>query len=118
MKHVIKIMPVVRVCNEASAIMRALTWRECPTLNRRGGTTGDREVMISLIEPRIKSVHPTDRRAMVSADDPYNELSEHERLGRWSDIQLVSPLFRPIRAQTVPANNRPNPTKSNSFMCS
>ncbi len=118
MKHVIKIMPVVRVCNEASAMMCTLTWRELPTLNRRGGTMGDREVMISLIEPRNKSAHPTDRRAMVSEDDPYDKSSERERLGRWSDIQLVSPLFRPMRAQTVPANNRPNPTKSNSFMCS
>ena len=43
---------------------------------------GDREVTISLIEPRIKSMHPTVRRAMVSADDPYDKLSEHERLGR------------------------------------
>jgi hypothetical protein len=79
---------------------------------------GDREVMISLIEPRIKSVHPTHRRAMVSVDDPYDKSSEHERLEGWSDIQLVSPLFRPIRAQTVPDKNRPNPIKSNSFMCS
>ena len=79
---------------------------------------GDREVTISLIEPRIKSMHPTVRRATVSADDPYDKSSKHELLGRWSDIQLVSPLFRPIRTQTVPANNRPNPTKSNSFMCS
>lgn len=79
---------------------------------------GDREVTISLIEPRNKSVHPTHRRAMVSADDPYNRSSEHERLKRWSDIQLVSPLFRPIRKQTVPASNRPNPAKSKSFMCS
>jgi len=31
---------------------------------------GDREVIISLIEARIRSAHPTDRRAMVSADDP------------------------------------------------
>ncbi len=31
---------------------------------------GDREVMISLIEARIRSAHPTDRTAMVSADDP------------------------------------------------
>jgi hypothetical protein len=74
--------------------------------------------MTSLIEPRNKSVHPTDRRAMVSADDPYGKSSEREHLGRWPDIQLVSPLFRPIRAQTVPANNRLNPTKSNSSMCS
>jgi len=79
---------------------------------------GDREVMMSLIEPRIKSVHPTDRREMVSADDPYDKSSEHESLERWSDIQLISPLFRPIRKQTVPANNRPNPTKSKSSMCS
>jgi hypothetical protein len=79
---------------------------------------GDREVMISLIEPRIKSMHPTHRRAMVSAEDPYDESSEYERLERWSHIQLVSPLFRPIRKQTVPANNRPNPTKSKSSMCS
>jgi hypothetical protein len=79
---------------------------------------GAREVMISLIEPRIKRVHPTHRRAMVSADDPYDKLSEHGRIERWSDIQLVSPLFRPIRKQTVPANNRPNPRKSKSFMCS
>ena len=33
---------------------------------------GDREVNISLIEARIKSVHPTARREIVSADDPWD----------------------------------------------
>jgi hypothetical protein len=31
---------------------------------------GDREVKISLIEARIKTVHPMARRVIVSADDP------------------------------------------------
>lgn len=80
--------------------------------------TGDREVVISLIKAKIKSMQPTDRRAIVSADDPYDKLSEHGFFERKFDIQLVSPLFRPIRTQTVPANNRPNPKKSKSSMCS
>jgi hypothetical protein len=37
---------------------------------------GDRVVTISLIEPRIKSMHPTVKRAIVSADDPYEKSSE------------------------------------------
>ena len=39
---------------------------------------GDREVRTSLIVAKIKSMHPTTRRAIVSADDPYDESSEHE----------------------------------------
>jgi hypothetical protein len=43
---------------------------------------GDREVSTSLIAARIKSVHPTVRRAIVSVDDPYDQSSEHECLER------------------------------------
>jgi hypothetical protein len=35
---------------------------------------GDREVRISLIAATTKSTHPTERRAIVSADDPAIEV--------------------------------------------
>lgn len=78
---------------------------------------GDREVRNSLIAARIKSAHPTVRRAIVSEDDPYDPSSEHECVEHRSDIQLVSALFRPIRTETVPPITRANPAKSKSFMC-
>lgn len=39
---------------------------------------GDREVRSSLIAARIRSAHPTVRRAIVSEDDPYDPSSKHE----------------------------------------
>lgn len=46
------------------------------TLNNRGGMIGDREVNISFIAARIKSASPTQRRAIVLADDPLSRISK------------------------------------------
>lgn len=46
------------------------------TLNNRGGIMGDREVKVSFIAARIKSVSPMQRRAIVLADDPLSSISK------------------------------------------
>ena len=73
-KDVIKMIPVVRVCAVASANGCRLRKRKL-TLNNRGGMMDDRVVKISFIAARINSVNPTQRNAIVSADDPLRGIS-------------------------------------------
>ena len=70
MKVEIKMTAVVRVCDARQKIVSSHLKKHELTLNNRGGTMGDRVVNISFIEAINNSAHPTQRRAMVSAEDP------------------------------------------------
>jgi len=89
------------------------------TLNRRGGTIGERVVNHSLTPAPTSVTHPTTSKTIVEVRDPIIfPWIEGQRREELKSSQPFSLSLKPNRMHKIPPVKRINPAKSNSATCS